>query len=115
MVRRVILVLGLLAAVSACGAASPSHSAGPDAPVPASAPRATLIFELDLEPGSDCEQEFDLAVYDNRGIDLIGWDDNAGSCRQRRVEIRYLTGRASAKDVRELVGKHATKVRELQK
>jgi hypothetical protein len=115
MLKRIVLVLALCGGASACAGASPGHGAGPDAPVPANAPRATSIFEVDLEPGSDCEQAFDLALYENRGIDLIEWDDHAGSCRQRRVEIRYLSGRVSAKDVRDLVGKHSTKVRELQK
>ncbi|MCC6557551.1 MAG: hypothetical protein IT372_31755 [Polyangiaceae bacterium] len=80
--------------VSACGAA-PAAVAGPlhDAPVPASEPRAEVRLRVDLTPAEGCEEAFDLALYRDRGVDLIAWDERAGACAGRVVTIRYLPRR----------------------
>lgn len=98
----------------ACAATPQARGPGPDAPVPASEPRGTVRYELDLEPGQGCEREFDLALYEDRRIDLLEWDDRDG-CRERRLSVRYFERKISKQQVRALVDDHATKVRELSK
>jgi hypothetical protein len=48
---------------------------------------------VDLRPGPKCEEEFDLALYSNRAVDLVQWDDRHGSCHARRIRVRYLSRR----------------------
>lgn len=98
---------------TACAPASTLAGPGPDAPVPPDAPRATVSYRLDLEPGNACEQHFDLALYADRGIDLIRWDENSDSCRGRVVHIRYLSQKLDVRAVRALVDAHAVQVQEL--
>ncbi len=100
-------------ALAGCGGAAASNAGRPDAPVAASAPRQTLAFELDLDPGSDCEQAFDLALYQNRAVDLIEWDDQTGACRHRTVRVRFLSNRIGARELGELVRKNSKQAREL--
>jgi hypothetical protein len=64
---------------------------GPDSPVPASEPRAELGLRLDLEPLRDCEERFDLALYENRAVELVAWDEHHDRCERRRAVIRYLS------------------------
>ena len=71
----------------------PTPRALPDRPVPSNEPRATLGLVVDLKPGPKCEEEFDLALYSNRAIDLIQWDGRHGSCHARRIRVRYLSNR----------------------
>ena len=95
----------------ACGGAAPrATTAGPDAPVPAGEERATLELVVDLEPTSSCEEDFDLALYSDRGIELIQWDEGTGSCAGRHVTIRYLPRRTSSNDVMSRVRELASKV-----
>lgn len=104
----------VLAAVTGCGGgAALRRGPGPDAPVPAGEPRRTLKFVLDLPPGADCEQRFDLALYENRGIDLIEWSDGDG-CRDRRVRVIFLPRRTAEAEVRTLITQHSTRVEELK-
>lgn len=108
--RRLSIVMVLVAA-SGCAGGTSALGPGPDAPVPASEARQSVSFVVDLEPGSDCEQRFDLAVYENRDIDLIQWDEQTGSCHGRKVTIVYLSRHTDEAAVRALVEKHAEKVR----
>lgn len=80
----------------ACGGAAaqsapPSH----DRPVPASEQRAELKLELELEQRAGCEEDFDLALYQDPGVELIDWREPFGVCKARQVTIRYLPGRIS--------------------
>lgn len=91
------LILAALAAAHLFGCASaaqgPPPSTAHDEPVAASEPRATVRLVVDLPPGSDCDETFDLALYAHRGVDLVMWDDPGPSCRARRLTIRYLPRR----------------------
>ena len=85
----------LLIALAGCDPGkAPKSAADHDRPVPASEPRAELSLELDLEPASDCEERFDLALYRDRRVDLVAWDDGDG-CTRRAVRIRYLSAKVS--------------------
>lgn len=112
---RICAVLCATLLLAACGAAPVAVAPRPDVRVPASVPRRTLAFVVDLEPGADCEQAFDLALYRNRGVDLIEWDSHTGECRQRRVRVRYLPERIDARAVGALVHAHSRKAQELRK
>lgn len=95
--RLAIPALAALAALvtAACGGASGAPPATPahDQPVPAGEPRAEVRLRVDLAPAQDCEEKFDLALYRDRGVDLIAWDERAGACGGRTVVIRYLPRR----------------------
>ncbi len=57
-------------------------------------PRAELKLELDLPKTADCEEDFDLALYPTRGVELIAWTAlNGQKCSGRRATIRYLPGK----------------------
>ncbi len=85
----------LLAALS-CTSAGRAVAAGPpDQPIPPGEPRAELGLTLDLMPSSSCEENFDLALYGDRGVELVEWDDQPGKCTARAVRIRYLPRRLS--------------------
>ncbi|EYF04741.1 hypothetical protein [Chondromyces apiculatus] len=66
-----------------------------DVPVAAGEPRAELRLKVALRPGPGCEEAFDLALYEDRGVDLIAWDGQTGACHWRAVTIRYLPRRTS--------------------
>lgn len=92
--------LAVITALSAlwaggCAAAQTAMAGPPDQPVPASEARAQLSARVDLEPGGNCEETFDLAMYQNRAIDLIEWDERKGECTDRKVGIRYLSAKTS--------------------
>lgn len=101
----------LAALAVACGPAATAPPAEmPDQPVPSDEPRAELRLEVDLRPAQDCEEAFDLALYEDRGIELIAWDDAADSCEGRLISVRYLSRRIDAEGVRELARRHAVAV-----
>ncbi|MCC6213386.1 MAG: hypothetical protein IT376_00835 [Polyangiaceae bacterium] len=81
-------------AAVACGGAGPAGARGSgwDVPVPASEPREELAIRVTLPPGADCEERFDLALYEHRGVDLVTWDEAEG-CRGRTARIRFLPRR----------------------
>jgi hypothetical protein len=90
----------LLAAVTlcACGERPSARSPSWDTPIPASEPRAELKLKLDLEPVSDCDERFDLSLYEERGVELLSWDElslERHSCSERRVTVRYVPGRVT--------------------
>ena len=78
--------------------------------MPASEPRAVVRVSLDLEATQDCEEAFDLAVYRDRSIDLVQWDDNADACSGRVASIRYLSSRTDEKRVLQLLRPLALRV-----
>ena len=86
--------------------AMPDH----DAPVPAGEPRAEMRLRVDLAPAQRCEESFDLALYQDRGVDLVQWGRSAGSCAGRLVTIRYLPRKLRAEELLAAVRAHAAKV-----
>jgi hypothetical protein len=108
-VRRLLVVALMGLVLAACEKAAiigPRSSGDHDRPPPASEPRAELGLELDLAPASDCEERFDLALYQDRRVDLVRWDENHGACAARLVSIRYLSAKLSEAEL-------LTKVKEL--
>jgi hypothetical protein len=75
--------------------------------VPASEPRAELNLVVDLPAQSDCEERFDLALYQDRGVELIRWELDAPGCQARSVKIRYLPRRLPEPALRERVARLA--------
>ncbi len=105
-------VVACWAGVGCAGAApEPARASDFDRPVPASEPRATASFVVDLEAATDCEERFDLAIYTHRGVELVAWDEATGACAGRAVQIRYLTGKLDEAALRALVKEHAKAVR----
>jgi len=102
----------LLALASGCNGAQGARPATPDhdRPVPATEPRAELALTLDLEPLQDCEERFDLALYQDRRIDLVQWDGAKGACIGRRVTIRYLSAKLDRDELIRLVRQLAQQV-----
>jgi hypothetical protein len=109
---------GLIAlSLIACGGAAPiAKPAAPehDRPVAASEPRAELQLELELHPSHDCEERFDLALYANRGVHRIAWNEARNPCRERRAQIVYLSKLLREKQLLELVRKLARSARVLK-
>lgn len=97
-------VAASLAGAFGCGGASvgpsvPEH----DTPVPASEPRAELRMRVDLTPSQGCEESFDLALYENRGVDLVQWDGSTEACSGRVITVRYLPRRLPEGELLEAV------------
>jgi hypothetical protein len=93
--RPLLIPLAALALIAgACAAATPA----PEAPAPPSEPRATLRLKLDLERRQHCEEAFDLAVYQDRGVELIAWDEGS-RCEGRTATVRYLPGRTTPANI----------------
>ncbi len=107
------LVLSWLVLSAAACAQNPAARAPGtyDAPTPAGEPRASLQVTVDLEPASDCDERFDLALYEDRGVELVSWDDGPG-CSGRHVAVRYLPGRVKKEALLRRLEKIARKVRE---
>jgi len=103
-----IAACGLLAA--ACGTTSLKQAPPPDQPVPASEPRTEIAARVDLTPSRDCEEAFDLAVYQNRAIELIAWDERTGTCDGRRIDVRYLSRKIDRDGVVRTIRRHAERV-----
>lgn len=95
-----------------CAGAAPNTPATADfdRPVPAGEPRGKVALVLDLPGASDCEERFDLSIYQDRRIELVAWDDSGG-CLERRVEIRYLTADLDEPALLEIVRTHAKRVK----
>jgi hypothetical protein len=101
--RRLLLAGTLL--VCACARAD-RH----DTPVPAGERRETVEITVDLAWASRCDEVFDLALYQRRGVDLVEWAPGGHGCSNRRAKIRYLPSRISRSDVVKLAQKAARKV-----
>jgi hypothetical protein len=104
------LLVTALASAACGGAAGAAWRGEPDRPVPASEPRGVVRARLDLETTQGCEETFDLAVYRNRAIDLVEWDENGGACAARLVSVRYLSRRTDERAVLDLLRAHALRV-----
>ena len=100
------LILSALLA-GACVSAGPPP--GPEAPAPASEARATLRLRVDLVRGQRCEEAFDLALYEDRGVELIEWDPGP-RCEERAIAVRYLPGRTSPENILRAVQKTGAKI-----
>lgn len=97
---RALATLAAAALISGCSATTTAQAAPDfDRPVPPEVPRDEVRLLVDLEPAQDCEERFDLALYEDRAIDLIAWDDGVGSCVNRTVTIRYLPERTDRQKV----------------
>lgn len=91
--------------IGACGGrgARSSH----DAPIPPGEPRTELRIIVDLVSRPGCDEVFDLALYEHRGVDLVTWEamqDSGlpeGSCRARHAVVRYVPGRISEQELLE--------------
>ncbi len=90
-----MLVLALMSLQACGGAAARSAPPSHDRPVPATEARAEVQLQLELEQRAGCEEDFDLALYQDPGIELIDWKEPFGACKARQVTIRYLPGRIS--------------------
>jgi hypothetical protein len=102
----------LVAAITACSAAPVAAAPRHDDPVPASEPRETLKLKIDLPKSASCEEAFDLALYEDRGIDIVEWGGPPTKCAGRTVVIRYLSKRTSRAQVLERVRKLAVSAAE---
>lgn len=103
-----IAYFGLFA--MACGSTGLTQHPPPDQPVPPSEPRAEVSARVDLTPARDCEEAFDLAVYEERAIELVAWDDRVGTCHDRAIDIRYLSKKITRDKVIQTVRKNADRV-----
>ena len=83
---------------------------GHDRPVPASEPRAEVALKLDLPRTSSCEEDFDLALYADPGVDFIAWARAESGCSGRSVRIRYLPRRLEREALLARVERLASKV-----
>lgn len=81
-----------------------------DAPVPVSAPRAEIALVVTLAHEQGCEERFALALYEDRAIDLVTWDDRRGACGERTIVVRWLANEAREDRVIGLVKRHALAV-----
>ncbi len=103
------LILLMLPWLVGCPAAPPivREPVDFDRPVDPSLSRSNSHYRVDLVPASDCEERFDLAVYRNRAVELIAWDEAKGACSGRDIIIRYLSGQLSDAQLTALVRQHA--------
>jgi hypothetical protein len=100
-----LLVLsGLLA--GACAAAGPVL---PEPAAPASEPREIHRLAVDLRRGQRCAEAFDLAMYQDHGIELIEWDAGSG-CEDRTIDVRYLPRRTSRDAIERAIAKTGAKI-----
>lgn len=86
--------LPVLLLLSACAGAAAGQDAH-DVQVPASEPRETLEIQVDLAGSSDCDERFDLALYADRGVDLVTWEPPGDRCAGRRAKVRFFPRRIS--------------------
>jgi hypothetical protein len=100
----------LLLALAGCGGANAQASW--DTPIPAGEKRATLKVVVDLEPVSDCDERFDLGMYEDRGVEMITWAEAGVSrgCTGRRATVRYVPGRIGRDALLERMKTFAKKV-----
>lgn len=102
----------VITAVVALGCGAPAMLSSPsehDTPVAADEPRAELKLKVDLTPEQGCEEAFDLAMYKDRGVDLIQWDAAEGTCAGRVIVVRYFPKQLSAEALLEAAKGRAVK------
>jgi len=86
------LVLATLAA-GISGYRSRFTTGAHDQPSSASLARAALVLEVELPARFACDEAFDVALYGDRGVELVAWEPGARSCRGRHVTVTYLPAR----------------------
>jgi hypothetical protein len=99
----------LPAVLAALLAGCAAHPPEPDVPAPPSEPRATLRLRVDLARGQRCDEAFDLALYQDRAIELIEWDQGS-RCEDRAISIRYLSRKTTPERVIRAAQQAAVKV-----
>jgi hypothetical protein len=104
--RALALAAALISIGAGCGGASEAH----DVPVPANEGRETIEVVLDLPPGAACEETFELALYEDRGVDLVTWAPGGRGCTGRAARVRFLPGRVSRAALVQELKTVATKV-----
>lgn len=102
----------LVATITACSAAPVAAAPRHDDPIPASEPREVVKLKLDLPKSASCEEAFDLALYADRGVDLVEWSGPPTKCAGRTVTIRFLPKRTTRAQVIDRVRKLAVAVQE---
>lgn len=90
-----VMIAALVFCAGCGGELPPVAASGHDVPVAASEPRAQVRVVLALVPRIGCDEAFDLALYENRGVELVTWESAPsplppGSCRELRATGRYL-------------------------
>ena len=104
------VMVAVLSFAAGCGGASTEVRGPPDAPEPASEPRATLKVELDLPRLSACEEDFDVALYASRAVELVAWSPSPSPCTGRHATVRYFPKRISAESLRKRIQELSTRV-----
>src|SRR3954453_10932670 len=66
---------------------------GYDQPAPAALSRASLVLDVDLAARLACDEAFDIALYQDLGVELVAWAPGARTCGGRRVTVKYLPSR----------------------
>jgi hypothetical protein len=111
LIARAAPILALFAL--ACGGPSAAGSMS-DTPVTGLKSTMELRVVIDLEVTADCDERFDLAVYEERGVDLITWDTGptriGRGCIERGATIRYMPDRISREALLRRIGKVSRKV-----
>lgn len=102
----------LVVSVAACSATPVAAAPRHDDAVAASEPRETLKLKVDLPKSASCEEAFDLALYRDRGVDLVEWGGPPTKCAGRTVTIRFLSKRTTRAQVLERVRALAVAVAE---
>lgn len=94
--RQIVSTASLALLLAACAQRQAARAPTWDAPIPAGEQRAELSLSLSLEPVSDCDERFSLSLYEERGVELISWDDGLShGCNDRRATVRYVPGRVT--------------------
>ncbi len=106
---RPLFALSWLLVAPACAAAAPP-AGPPDQPVPASEPREELVVHIDLPRTPRCDESFELAMYADRGVELIAWGPSSRSCVGRTAKVRFLPKRLGKEKLLEVMRAHATNV-----
>lgn len=115
---RLGLTLPLALTLAACSAQLGPQAPSWDTQVPASEPRAELQLALDLEPVSDCDERFDLSLYEERGVELLAWDETplaSQRCTGRRLTVRYLPRRLTRDALLARVRKFSRKMKVIER
>jgi hypothetical protein len=98
--RSFSLALAVACLAAGCaGAEALAASLPPDSPVPAEEPRETFRLKVDLKRAANCDEAFDLGLYQNRGVELIEWEASTSRCAGRVASVRYLSRRTKREDV----------------
>ncbi len=99
-----------LVACVGCSASAAGTVSTPDKPLPPGEPLDAVTLAVDLPRSGDCEEAFDLALYQNRAVHLIEWDADAGRCTNRKVRIVYVRRQIARDDVVAEVRRRASTV-----